>query len=387
LDDFPAESAKNGQKLTLPGSHSRYPSTGRLTGAAMANFSPKQSFLGVDVGTASIKLVQLGDDNGRPRLMTYGYLEQPVDIIKNDSAASQQQVVNALKTILRDAHVTTTKAVAALPSLTVFTSIISLPLMTRKELNSAVRWEAKKFVPMPIDDLVLDWKLLKESGPGGAVEQAPKNLRVLITAAPKSLVKRYIDLFQAAGLVMSNLETESLALERSLIGSDPAPAMIVDIGAVATNISIMVDGIPLINRSIDVGGETMTKAIAQSLNIDHDRAEQFKRDFGLTASQQSVSQVPKTIEFVLTSIVNEIRFVLNLYRSQGTGPIEKIILAGGSSFLLNLPAFLEKTLSIKTFIGDPWARVVYPVDLQPVLQELGPRFAVSLGLAMREIVP
>lgn len=354
----------------------------------MTQFNPKQSYVGIDIGTSSIKAVQLAADNQRPRLMTYGYLEQATDIIKSETPGSRDSVVNGLKTIIREARLTTAKAVAALPSFTVFSSIISLPVMTRKELNSAVRWEAKKFVPMPIDDLVLDWKLLKETRQSPApADQAPKNLRVLITAAPKSLVKRYLDVFRAAGLQIVNLETEALALERSLIGTDPAPVMIVDIGASATDIAVIVDGIPLINRSIDVGGNTITRSIAQSLNIDQERAEQFKRDFGLNAGQQSASQVPKTIEFVLSSIVNEIRFVLNLYRNQNSGPLQRIILSGGSAFLLNLPTYLEKTLSIKTFIGDPWARVIYPVELKPALQEIGPRFAVSVGLAMREVTP
>lgn len=351
----------------------------------MANFNPKQSFLGLDIGTSSIKAVQMGDDNGRPRLMTYGYLELVTDIVKNDAETSKEAVIAAIKTILSESKISTIKVVAALPSFTVFSSIISLPLMTRKELNSAVRWEAKKFVPLPIDELVLDWKLIKETT-GPAAEQAPKNLKVLITAAPKSLVKRYLDIAKATGLQMVNLETEALALARSLIGTETSPIMLVDIGAVATDIAVLVDGIPLINRSIDVGGNTMTKSIAQSLNIDTIRAEQFKRDFGISTGQQSVSQVPKTIEFVVSSILNEIRFVLNLYRTQGRPPVDKIVLAGGSAFLLNLPEYLEKTLSIKTFIGDPWARVVYPMDLQPILQEIGPRFAVAIGLAMREIV-
>src|SRR5690349_17166613 len=184
----------------------------------MAHFSPKQSFLGIDIGTSSIKLVQLGDDNGRPRLMTYGYSEQTNDVVKNEAESSRRAVVNALKTILRDARTTSTKVVAALPSFTVFSSIISLPSMNRKELNSAVRWEAKKFVPLPIDELVLDWKLLKEP-PGTPAEagRAPKNLRVLITAAPRSLRDRYSLIFKEAGLTLVALDTEAFALERSLI--------------------------------------------------------------------------------------------------------------------------------------------------------------------------
>lgn len=353
----------------------------------MPPFNPKQSYLGIDIGTSSIKVVQIGDDAGRPRLMTYGYIEQPNDIVKNDSPATRDAIVNSLRTVLREARVTTNRAIAALPSFTVFSSIISLPVMTSKELNSAVRWEAKKFVPMPIDDLVLHWNLLKDSAADKVKVQAgtPKNLRVLITAAPKSLVQRYVDIFKVVNLQIVNLETEAMALERSLLVNDPAPVMIVDIGATATDIAVMVDGIPLINRSIDVGGNSITKAIAQSLNIDLDRAEQFKRDFGLSSSQEAVGQIPKTIEFAISSIMNEIRFVLNLYRSQGTAPIQRIVLSGGSAFLLNLPQYLEKTLSIKTFVGDPWARIVYPEELRSVLQEIGPRFSVAVGLAIREM--
>ncbi len=353
----------------------------------MADFHPKQSYLGIDIGTSSIKLVQVGDDNGRPRLMTYGYSEAVTDIVKSESAASRQAVVATLKSILHDARTTTNKVVAALPSFTVFSSIISLPAMNRKELNSAVRWEAKKFVPLPIDELVLDWKLLKDPAAGVVAEgRAPKNLRVLITAAPRTLRDRYLLLFKEAGLEVVALDTEAFALERSLIGNDPAPVMIVDIGAVATDIAVLVDGVPLINRSIDFGGNKITEAIAKSLNINADRAEQFKRDFGISAGQSNVSQIPKTIEHVVNQIISEIRFVMNLYRSQGSNPIEKVVLSGGSAFLLNLPEYLEKTLSIKTFIGDPWARLIYPLELKPALQEIGPRFAVAIGLAMRQIV-
>jgi len=258
--------------------------------------------------------------------------------------------------------------------------------MTRKELNAAVRWEAKKFVPMPIDDLVLDWKLLKDQN-ATTGEKAPKNLRVLITAAPKTLVQRYNTVFKAAGLDIVALDTEAFALERSLIGTDPASVMVVDIGSVATDIAILVDGIPVVNRSINVGGDAITDSISKNLNIDHDRAEQFKRDFGLSVGHDNSIQVPKTIEFTLNTIIGEIQFVLNnLFRAQNLAPVERIILSGGSSFLLNLPTYLEKKLSLKTFIGDPWARAVYPIELKPVLQEIGPRFSVAIGLAMREIV-
>ncbi|MFA6524746.1 MAG: pilus assembly protein PilM [Patescibacteria group bacterium] len=369
----------------------------------MALFSSKKSFIGIDLGTSSIKVVELENEKGRPKLITYGFAEQSTDVIKSDSQEAQKEIVAALKAIISQAKVTTMKAVAALPSFAVFSSIISLPSMSKKDLVAAVRWEAKKFVPMPLEEMILDWKVLnsdKKEDKGAKEDEVndkrintaqptggSKNIRILLTAAPKTLVKRYVDIFKQANLQLVSLETESFALERSLIGNDRSATMIVDIGAIACDISVIVDGIPILNRSVDIGGNTITKAIANSLNVNLDRAEQFKRDFGISAAgDSSQGQIPRTIEFIVSSIINEIKFVLNLYQNQGERAIEKVVLAGGSSFLPNLTSYLEKALNIKVFIGDPWARVVYPVDLKPVLQELGPRFAVSIGLAMREII-
>ncbi len=356
----------------------------------MPLFKGKESFLGIDLGASSVKIVELRNDGGRPKLVTYGFAEQRTDVVRGDSAELQQRIVVALRTILKKSHVTSRRVVAALPSFAVFTSIISLPEMSKKDLFSAVRWEAKKFVPMPLEEMVLDWRLLQQPAPQSTPEtkslKGPKNMKVLLTAAPKNLVRRYIEVFRASELQIVSLETEAFALQRSLIGAERVPIMIVDIGAVATDVSVIVDGIPLINRSIDVGGDTLTKAISNSLNIDLERAEQFKRDFGISAPQQGGNQIPRTIEFVISSIVNEIRYVMNLFRAQEDRPVEKLVLAGGSAFLPNLPEYLSKLLNMKVIIGDPWARVIYPVELKVALDEIGPRFAVAIGLAMREIV-
>lgn len=387
----------------------------------MALFGSASSYLGVDLGTSSIKMVELRAEKGRPRLVTYGFAEKQMDIIKSDSREAQARIVSSIKQIAKRSSVTTTRVVAALPSFAVFTSIISLPSMSKKDLVAAVRWEAKKFVPMPLEEMILDWKVLSgeaegEKSPVPRISQPDNNskpeekgpeiqpgrmsvaqisgkksahFQVLLTAAPKNLVKRYIEIFKAADFQIASLETEAFALERSLIGNDPTVIMVVDIGAIATSISIIANGIPILNRSVDIGGNTITKAIANSLNIDLERAEQFKRDVGMTfgdPSAGSQSQIPRTIEFIVSSIVNEIKFVINSYQNQSAKNIEKVILAGGSSFLPNLPSYLENLLGMRVFVGDPWARIVYPVELKPVLAELGPRFAVAIGLAMREIV-
>lgn len=365
----------------------------------------KDSFIGLDLGSSALKMVELRNEKGRPKLVTYGYIEKPNHILKVDTADAKKDIVNTIKEVADKAKVSTNRVIAALPSYTVFSSIITLPEMNKKELDAAVQWEAKKFVPMPLDKMILDWQLLEdnedtvnmpaqnakdmmaEQEKGAQVTTQPKKYsKILLTAAPADLVARYVEIFQMAGMTLEGLETEAFALERSLVGHDRAPILLVDIGATTTNISVVVSSVPVINRSIDLGGQTITKTIGSSLNVDADRAEQFKRDFGLIPSGATGNQIPKRIEFMVSSVVNEIRYVLNLYHNQSNVQIEKIILSGGSAWLPNLPQYLSQVLNTKVIIGDPWSRIIYPVELKPVLAEIGPRLSVSVGLAMREIV-
>ncbi len=341
------------------------------------------SYLGVDFGTAGIKLLELENRRGVPLLLTYGYSEGEVNITRGDFQRKAPEIINLLKEICQKAKITSRKAIAALPSFSVFSSLINLPSMSKKELASSVYWEAKKFIPMPIEEVVLDWKIVKEIKKESE-ETKEKNLRILLTAAPRDLVERYIEIFKKANLEFLSLETESFALVRSLIGHDPSVIMILDMGATATDIIIVEEGIPLFSRSIEIGGRNITKAIANNLNIDPKRAEQFKRDIGLSQDKESV--IPKTITMILSSIINEIRYSINFYQTQSAKSIEKIVLSGGSAFLPNLAQYFSDFFGIRTYIGDPWSRISYPTELKSVLEEIGPKFAVAIGLALREIV-
>lgn len=368
-----------------------------------------KSYLGVDLGTAGIKIVELANAKGHARLITYGIVESSGDIVRSNAPETINRVVELLKEITEKSRVTTNLAVAALPAFSVFSSILSLPPMPKSDLAQAVKWEAKKFVPMPLEEMILDWKLLrnlndtyqeqndKEQSKTDINENKENNLqktersqeikrnyRVLITAAPKNLVARYLEIFKAAGLKLISLETESFALARSLFFGSKLPIMIIDIGSLTTAISIVEDGVPILNRSLDVGGATLTQAIATSLNIDRRRAEQFKRDIGI-AQTNAASGIPKVIERTLNPVVNEVKYSLNLYQSQTAISVEKAILVGGSAFLPNLTDYLSQVLNLNVFVGDPWFRVAYPEDLKLVLDEVGSRLAVATGLAMRDI--
>lgn len=366
----------------------------------MSLFSSKKSYLGIDIGNSSVKLVELAASGGRARLVTYGYAEFDTNLNNATSSEEQRQVAEIIKKVISEAGVSTNKTVAALPNFSVFSSIISLPVMSKKELAQAITWEAKKFVPLPIEEMVLDWRPLNNPEDAKAKKQKEDGLdveavdrlkkkqnyqKILITAAPKDLVDRYVSIFRLANLDLLAMETESFAFERSLVGKDPAVIMIVDLGAFSSDIAIVENGIPILSRSIDVGGGTITQAIARSLNIEHKRAEQFKRDIGF--SSQSLNSVPKIIENTISPIINEIKYSFDLFQGrQESGIVEKIILTGGSCVLPGLTDYLKSILNINVYIGDPWARIIYPLELKPALDEIGPRFAVSVGLAMRDIV-
>lgn len=357
-----------------------------------------ESYLGIDIGGASLKLIELKNEKGRAKLVTYGYLEKEFSLLRSEEKEVKEQIVQSIKLVANKAKVTSKKVVAALPTFTVFSSVVSLPAMSHKDLAAAISWEAKKYVPMPLEEMVLDWRVLEENQvldglktPGHQPEEAviqgksKKYQKVLLTAAPQKLVNRYVEIFKEVGLDLLSLETEVFALERSLVGYDKTPVMLIDFGATTTIISVAAASVPLTNRSIDLGGQTITKTLADNLNIDLNRAEQFKRDFGLLEGA-GTSQIPRRIEFMISALLNEVRYVLNLWQSQSQIPIEKIILSGGSSWLPRLPQYLTQAIGLKVIIGDPWARVIYPTELKPILEQIGPRFAVAIGLAMREII-
>jgi len=342
----------------------------------MGLFSSNESYLGIDIGSSSVKIVELKNQGGRPTLLTYGFSENFKDLDQSDPkeiAAIINEICAKAKTISR-------QAVSALPTFSVFSSIINLSGVSKKDLPSAINWEAKKVIPMPPEEMILDWK--KIANQDLAVDK--NNTKILLTGAPRNLVKRYIEIFKNAQINLLSLETETFALIRSLLGNDKSTVMLVESGAKTTSFTIIEQSIPRLNRSIDLGGWTITKALSHSLNIGLPRAEQFKYDLGISSIEAAANAIPKTIAESISPIVNEIKYALNLYQNKSDKKVDKIILSGGSALLINLPNYLSKILELNVMVGNPWSTISYPVDLKPLLDEIAPRLAIAIGLALRE---
>lgn len=352
----------------------------------MGLLQSSSSFLGIDIGTTSVKIVELKKENNQARLVNYGFSDNLS--IKNSGWDSNVDFSAAVvKKILEDGGFLSRNAVSALPTFSVFSSVLNLSNVEKKDIASAIHWEAKKVIPLPLDEMILDWKQITDIGKekDKQKKEAKDNTRVLLTGAPRSLVKKFIEIFKRAQINLLSLETETFSLIRSLIGNDKSTIMIVEIGANTTDVSIIDNGIPMLNRSIDIGGNSITRALSAHLEISEEKAEQFKYDLGISALKSKDQDIPKMIIQSIAPIVNEIKYAINLFQSKNNKKTEKVILSGGSALLPNLSNYLAKVLDLKIIIGDPWARISYPVDLKPLLNEIGPSMAVAIGLALREI--
>lgn len=420
----------------------------------MSLFSkPKStSYLGLDIGTGSIKMVELEKQKGQVHLLTYGFAEDITSIRDNTSKAGIK-IGRMIREIYSKAQVKTSQVIAALPNYSVFSSVININASKKENLSSLVQLEARKFVPMPLEQVILDWKIIpiysasgkqkntqfeksaqksnklddlqkaaadlnsssesfisksKSAEKFGSSTDNFKNSKkffaektedilqnksagqdseqsVLITAAPKNLIKKYLDIFKEAELNLLSLETESFALSRVFSHNDKFSVLIVDIGATATDIIIVERGVPIISRSIDIGGDTITQSVQKSLNLDLKRAEQFKRDVGFSPNKEQLSGVGKLIEVTFDSVINEIHYSIDLYQTRGAS-LDHVILSGGSAYLIGLKEYLESHLNLKVSIGNPWDIISYPQEIESLLHEVGSSLAVSAGLAMREIV-
>lgn len=335
------------------------------------------SFLGIDIGDSSLKMVELKKKGKKIYLANYAFSENISDVkfTKIDDTAYLAKAINK---ICQESGIKSKHATASLPTFAVFSSIINLSGVDKKNLADAVADEARKVIPLPLEEMKIDFKLMPENGVAGKL-----NSRVFLTGSPKKLVRKYIDIFRQANLQLSNLETETFSLVRSLLGADKSTVMIVEIGANSTDISIIKESIPVLNRSLEICGSTITKDLAQVMGLEFAQAEQFKIDLALI--EKNNTNLPPVVIKTLAPILSEIEYMIDFFTMSNQGKIEKIILSGGGSMLAGLPEYLSEKLNMQVIVGDPFSRIVYAEELKPVINEVGPKLAVAVGLALRDV--
>jgi type IV pilus assembly protein PilM len=213
-----------------------------------------------------------------------------------------------------------------------------------------------------------------------------KMTHVLVTGAAKTLVQKYVEMFKVAKLDLQAIDTEAFALVRALIGKDRSATLVVDIGSKRTNLLLAERGIPFLSRSINIGGDTVTAQLQEQMRFSPEEAERMKRDLG--SASFGGEKLPPLLEPFAQALLNEIRYAMQLFSGMDMiqqKRIEKVILTGGSSHLPGIADALSNALNLNVYRGDPWARLSYPEPLRPVLDDIGPRMSVAIGLAMRDL--
>ncbi len=349
------------------------------------HFLRKESYLAVDIGTASIKIVELDSSREKPTLKNYailetsGHLERPNDAIQTSSLKIiDKETAGFLRVLMSEMKTKARSVVASLPAFSAFTALVDLPVMSSEEISKAMRYQAKNFVPLPITEVTLDWlpivKLTDEKG--------VKKQRLFLTAVPNEQIKRYQNIFRLAGLSLQVLEIETVSLARVLTDSDPTNTLIIDIGARSTAIAIAAGGLLKYSSQTDFSGGYLTQAIANGLGINVRRAEELKRRRGLLGSGGEYEVSTLMLPY-LDVILGEARRVKNLYEKNYREKIERIILAGGGANLLGVEKYVADQFRLPALKASPFVKIGYLPLIAPFAGNLGAPLAVSLGLGMR----
>lgn len=337
---------------------------------------------GLDIGTHSLRLVEVDKTKKPYKLVTFGMEPTPQSGVISESTLDLQVLADAIKRLVKDSKVSTSNVVTAFPESSIFTRLVETPTIAQKDMSSAIKYLAEEYVPIPINDVSLVFQVLRNGSPatGGKME-------ILLIAVPKDLIEKYIKLAKMAGLKPAGMETEILAVSRSIVGSSAtAPtSLIISIGASTTDLAILTGGVIAFTRSIPTGGQALSKALAQELNFDLGQAEEYKKTYGLLESELG-GKIMSAIKPIFDVMVSETNRALAFYqRKYPNDPIKRVMLCGGSAKLPGLIVYLAQSLGLEVQIGDPWTFITADPSLQPKLSQYAPDFAVACGLALKDV--
>ena len=348
--------------------------------------------LGIDIGTSAIKIVEFEKEGGRFALKNYGLFEfkssdgasATTDLkqVQNIFKLPDSEIIWGIKEVLKKAKIRATDAVASIPSFSTFATVIDMPYLSEQDLAKSLPFEARKYIPIPLSEVVLDWSII-DIPKGQSDATKPTTVEVFLAAVPKDETIRYQRIMQGAGLNLRALELENSALIRALLGNDLSPTMIVNIGGRSTSIVIINRGYERVSHNYEIGGFEITKSIARSLSISLEKAEELKKKLGLKEIDENI--INSAMKSLVDMMAFETRKTMTNYEETKNQKISRVLLVGGLINMPNFANYFQNKLGREVFIGNALARVVYPQTLSLITQELSSTFAVAAGLAMREI--
>ena len=206
-------------------------------------------------------------------------------------------------------------------------------------------------------------------------------MTVLLVASPRALVEKYIKLIQGAGLTTVGVETEVLALTRSL-APETGTVLLLDFGAVSPEVALVKDGMVRFSRSIPTAGEAFTRALSQNLGIEYQQAEAYKKTYGL--SRDLEGKIKASLAPVFNLVAEEIKKAVHFYQTEEKGEAPKsVIVSGGTSSMPEAISTLSNLLGLEVVVGNPFAKVIVDAETAKKLADFSPLYSVAVGLALR----
>jgi type IV pilus assembly protein PilM len=342
-----------------------------------------KSALGVDIGTSAIKVVQLRKERGRVVLETYGAIAlgpYAGSEIGRATSLPADKIAEALKDVIREANVTTNDAAVSIPYSSSLVSIIKLPSTVEKQLAQVIPIEARKYIPVPISEVLLDWSLV-----GGAekTREGEQKIEVLLVAIHNDTIAKFRTIASDAALNAAFFEIEVFSAVRASLDHGIAPVAVVDMGAATTKFYVVERGLIHESHIINHGSQDLTLAAAHALNLTVVQAEERKRKLGLSAA--APPELKQSIELSLTPLLAEISRTIAGYEQRTNHSLGQLVLTGGGATLKGFQAFAQSKIQTEIRMADPFGKTQAPAFLEGILKESGPEFSVAVGLALRRL--
>lgn len=343
-----------------------------------------KSVLGVDIGTSSIKVVQLRREHGRVVLETYGAIAlgpyAGVEIGRA-TALGAEKIAEALKDVIREANVTTQDAAISIPYSSSLVSIIKLPASVEKQLAQVVPIEARKYIPVPINEVLLDWFVVS----GGKGGQGDKDkLEVLLVAIHNDTIAKFRNIASEATLSAAFFEIEVFSAVRASLEHGLAPIAVVDIGAATTKFYVVERGLIRESHIINHGSQDLTLAASRALGLTVAQAEERKRKLGLLATPEN-ADLKRSLELSLAPLFSELARTVSSWEQRNNQTLTALVMTGGGSALKGLKEYMQSKVQNEVRLADPFAKTQAPAFLEAILKEAGPEFSVAVGLALRRL--
>ncbi len=343
------------------------------------------SVLGIDIGSSAIKVVQLRRERGTAVLETYGAIALgPYAGLEIGRATNlgADKLAEALKDVLREANTTTRDCAISIPYAASLISLIKVPEVPEKQLASLVPIEARKYIPVPIGEVALDWFVVPHEGMASQ-EKGPRKLDVLLVAIHKDTIAKYQTIVNMTGLSAGFFEIEVFSTVRASLDHGLAPVAVLDMGAGSAKLYIVERGIVKESHLINKGSQDVTLSISRALNIPVAKAEEMKRAGGILPEAQGT--VREASELALNYILSEVQRSLLSFEQRTNTAIAGLFATAGGATLKGFKEFAEKKIETTLTLGDPFSKTDTPAFLAPVLKEAGPQFSVAVGLALRKL--